>query len=261
MKIRTGFVSNSSSSSFIVAFAKKPSSKDDVMKEMFPYDPKGSIENPWPGLKEHDKGLTHSQIVEQVFSDLQSQKKKISRKELLNELSGRYFVLDKKLYYAGAPYYALDKNLARRYVELHELYEFEWKEFDDFERTLLRTHFGPAVPYASTTGTNWKTKKPCTAEEIKAYEDYTRKVKQFCETDKEYLDAKKKHGEASRKNWNEQGKIADELAKIDLKAFEDANKGAFITRFTYSDNEGSFFSMMEHGDIFHNLNHIQTSHH
>ena len=43
MKIRSGFVSNSSSSSFIVAFSKKPTTVNEVMTEMFPKDPDGVV--------------------------------------------------------------------------------------------------------------------------------------------------------------------------------------------------------------------------
>jgi hypothetical protein len=43
MKIRTGFVSNSSSSSFIVAFAKVPESQEELQQMLFGDDEKFSI--------------------------------------------------------------------------------------------------------------------------------------------------------------------------------------------------------------------------
>lgn len=37
--------------------------------------------------------------------------------------------------------------------------------------------------------------------------------------------------------------------------------GLHVFQFTYSDNDGSFESNMEHGDIFRNLPHLRISHH
>jgi hypothetical protein len=261
MKIRSGFVSNSSSSSFIVAFSKKPATKEDVLKEMFPKNPNGSIDNPWPGLKEYDDGLTYAQIVEQVFTDLQGESTKVSKTDLLQELAGRYFTIDGKLYYMGAPYYALDKKLAQQYIDVHEEHEARRKAFDTFERELIRKHVGPAVPYASETSTNWTTRKPCTKADIEAYKTYTDAVKAFEESNPKYIAAKKKNNRQESKCWDTQRKLAIRLARVDLKKFLEDNKGRFITRFTYSDNDGEFFSMMEHGNIFRNVNHVYVSHH
>ena len=261
MKIRSGFVSNSSSSSFIVAFSKKPATKDDVMKEMFPKDPNGSIDNPWPGLKEYDEGLTHSQIVEQVLSDLQTNSKKVSKKDLLEELAGRYFMNNGKLYYEGAPYYALDSKFAREYIDCYEQHNAERKEFDNIKRAMIRTHVGPDVPYASENSTNWTTRTPCTAEDIKAYTEYREKVEAFEKTNAEYIKVKNKYYRSERNFWKTTSVLARKLARVDLAKFLKDNKGKFVTRFTYSDNDGSFFSMMEHGNIFRNLNHVHISHH
>jgi len=258
MKIRTGFISNSSSSSFIVAFSQKPKTKGDVMNEMFSNDPNGSISSPWSHV---ERGLSHSQIVEQVLSDLKSKSKKVSKTELMDELSGRYFVMDGKLYYEGAAYYALDKKLAQKYVDVYNEYEEARKQFDTIERELIHKHVGPNVPYAFKNSIDWKTKQPCTKEDIEAYETYTAVVKKFGETNKEYISARKKHNRETHKYWKTQRILAQKLARIDLAKFLEDNKKKFITRFTYSDNDGQFFSLMEHSDVFHNLNHIHISHH
>ena len=261
MKIRSGFVSNSSSSSFIVAFPKKPTDKNELSEMMFPKDLYGSIGNPWPGLNAYDGGLEHTRIVEQVFSDIQEQKKKFSTKETVDELSGRYFVMDGKLYYEGAPYYALDSDLAKQIMELHNEHEKQEKEFDKQTEALLEKHLGPAVPYASSTGTNWKTRKPYTPEEIADYMRYCKKRKKFSETNEEFLLMQQAQTKARNKYYEETRKISDKMAKFDWKSFSEDNTGAFFSRFTYSDNDGEFFSMMEHGGIFGNLHHIRISHH
>lgn len=262
MKIRTGFVSNSSSSSFIVAFSKKPTTKDEVMKEMFPKDPNGTVPSPWPSLgEEYDEGLSHDRIVEQVLSDLQTESKKVTKKDLIEELASRYFVNDGKLYYEGSPYYALDSKLAKEYVDSHEQHEAERRAFDTFEQEMIRKHVGPDVPYASENSTNWTTRKPCTVEDIKAYKEYRAKVEAFETTNKEFIKAKNKHYRSERKYWKTQSVLARKLARVDLAKFLADNKKAFITRFTYSDNDSAFFSLMEHSGVFDNLNHIRISHH
>ena len=179
MKIRSGFVSNSSSSSFIVAFPKKPTTENELSDMMFPKDPHGSIPNPWPGLDEYKDGLEFSRIVEQVFSDIQAQKKKVSTKELIDELSTRYFVTNGKLYYEGTPYYALDKDLAQQYIDVQTEYEHQTREHDAFYSDLLKKHLGPPVFYVHKTDINWKTKELVTDEEVKAYQDYSKKEDEF----------------------------------------------------------------------------------
>ena len=64
MKIRNGFVSNSSSSSFVVAFDKKPKTKEALKKLMF--DDKKSVDY-------YGDIILVDDIVERVFDDLQGQ--------------------------------------------------------------------------------------------------------------------------------------------------------------------------------------------
>ena len=259
MKIRSGFVSNSSSSSFIVAFPKKPTTKNELSEMMFPGDPHGTVPNPWESST--DSGLNKPDVVEQVFSDLPKQKKKVSTKELIDELSSRYFVINGELYYRGSQYYALDKDIAKKFVDMHVENEKQQRDHGEFIRKLTEKHLGPAVPYAFNTGIDRKTKQPHTAEQIKAFADYCEKEKKFRETNEEYIAAEKKNNEFGHKHWDNARKLSGDLAKVDLKAFEDDNTDTYLARFEYSDNDGEFMSLMEHSDIFHNLHHIVISHH
>jgi hypothetical protein len=64
MKIRKGFVSNSSSSSFVVAFKYRPKNEQDVLDMMF--DGKDGT------LSKYDDSMTHKEIAKRVFRDISS---------------------------------------------------------------------------------------------------------------------------------------------------------------------------------------------
>jgi hypothetical protein len=258
-KYRYGFVSNSSSSSFIVAFPKKPTTKEEVSEMMFPRDPDGMVHSPWDHV---ETNLTHTRASEIVFADIQAQKlNKISKKELLEELDGRYYVSDGKLYYENDPYYALDKSLSKKYVDLCVRNDIDHRAFIIVMRDLLQTHIGSPAQYASKDSKQWDTSKPYTTEEIEVYDDYVRRRLKFEETNKKYLALQKKHDAAAKKFWDTQNKLQKKLAQFDLAAFEHDNVGKYIARFTYSDNDGEESSLMEHAGIFDNLRHIIISHH
>jgi len=65
MKIRTGFVSNSSSSSFIVAFPRMPSSVGDVHNMLFGPDP--------IAIRAYDDPISSLSAASRVWDDIQAQ--------------------------------------------------------------------------------------------------------------------------------------------------------------------------------------------
>lgn len=65
MKVRNGFVSNSSSSSFIVAFKTKPQSSREVLELLFPH---GETEVTWDDYETRST----TAIADRVFDDLQT---------------------------------------------------------------------------------------------------------------------------------------------------------------------------------------------
>ena len=67
MKIRNGFVSNSSSSSFVVVFPKEPKSQSDVQKMLFD-------DNEYYGDPYSEEKYTTNQVAETVWKDIQQQK-------------------------------------------------------------------------------------------------------------------------------------------------------------------------------------------
>jgi len=86
MKFRNGFVSNSSSSSFVVAFPKVPTSVEEVCQMMFGDN---QVHYGW------DKTYPTIQIAERVFQDIEEQKKPALKKQITSAISCGW--------YKGAP--------------------------------------------------------------------------------------------------------------------------------------------------------------
>jgi len=75
VKIRNGFVSNSSSSSFVVAFPEMPTSAEHVKKMMFGDDE--TFPNPYPisySNRENEAEFPTMKIAETVYNDILEQK-------------------------------------------------------------------------------------------------------------------------------------------------------------------------------------------
>lgn len=82
MKIRTGFVSNSSSSSFVVAFGTRPKNKAELMLMMFP---DGEVL-----LQAYDDHVAVESVVNTVWNDMKDQKP-MTFDEVVEEISSGWF--------------------------------------------------------------------------------------------------------------------------------------------------------------------------
>ncbi len=85
MKIRTGFVSNSSSSSFVIAFPHKPESAEDVKQMLF-----GKQEWHYTGYSYGDQeaDVSTKQLAEKVFANIE---KEATEKEIYESIRHGYF--------------------------------------------------------------------------------------------------------------------------------------------------------------------------
>jgi len=161
MKIRKGFVSNSSSSSFVVAFPSVPKSEEELRIQMFGNDGEDMV---W------DNDITIGRISQEVFENI-GISGKATKKQIFESIAYGWF---------------------------------------------------PERPEYPTIRYNEEGYK----EELEKYE-----------------------------------KKSDKTAMKIAEKFIKNNKGSVIYVFSYSDNDGTLQSTMEHEYIFSNLPHIETSYH
>ena len=199
MKTRTGFVSNSSSSSFIIGLSNKPSCVEDVHKELFDTDEVRELE----ALYDGDDTYTTLDVAQQVYEDISNQKPTNldkGKKEILENINSGWF--------EGMPDY--------------NYYDTESTKF----RRKYREETGEEIHYDKTPKDIWE----------------------------KYQNLQKKESEERRA---EEDKAANRLFEKYRDKFADKK----IYFLSYSDNDGSFQSFMEHGGIFNNIPNITISNH
>jgi len=261
MKTRNGFVSNSSSSSFVVAFPKRPKTMEELARYMF--GDKG-----FDGAVSLDYGddyvISNLQVVKTVFSDIQKQRK-ASPKKIAKELEDRYHYgtsrnvsfWDEKTgtiksaygtWYGRDDYYGRDEELLEKLRKLQVAYgNLSQKHSEEGSKMVeyLNKKYD-LVPR--------KYKDPdC--------EKYFDALKACKEKDEKYKKFEKKYWDKINEYWADSNKIRGKIAQVDAECFLKEHKNQFVGIFAYGDEDGLYFCVMEHGDIFENLPHIKINHH
>lgn len=198
MKTRTGFVSNSSSSSFIIGLSNEPSCVEDVHKELFDTDEVRELE----ALYDGDDTYTTLDVAQQVYEDVSIQKPTNldkGKKAILENINSGSF--------EGMPDYNYKS----------ESYNFRHA-------------------YKKETGIDINDDK--TPKEI--YEKYM----EMCRVEYEQWDLE-----------------LEQASNRLLDKYKDRFEGKKIYFLSYSDNDGSFQSFMEHGGIFDKIPNITISNH
>jgi hypothetical protein len=254
MKTRNGLVSNSSSSSFVVAFPKKPTKVEDVFQYMFS-SRRGSRKI------YDDYELSYIQISNNVFESLNDKKlKSVTVNQIADIFSNQYHFINGEWYPAIDKYHGSDLTLLQNLKQ--EIIKADTECLNlSAERTEILKRGPKNVPYAYTGGYyNYETKKLFTKTQINNYNKFVSALDKFETTDLEYIDYTKRYNHYSQHSYKSVQKARNKLAMADAVAFINDNKNRFIFIVTYGDDNRDG-TVMEHADIFKNVPHVRISNH
>jgi hypothetical protein len=243
MKIRNGFVSNSSSSSFIIAFPNRPKTFEDIRKYIF-----GDIEG---NDLYQDSDISYNEISKHIFITI----KKASKKEIISNLAPRlYYSPSFGSYFRINKYCGSDQKLVDNLVSLFTKRQQEEDILSGKEKQFINNAI-PPVKYASK-GINSDDKS------IKKYNNYIRRCENFIKDNKELDEMKRDMVKIYRDNWEKIRELQNKISKKDAEAFINDNKDSFIALASFS-NDYDLGSVIEYenGYIFNRLPYIAINHH
>jgi len=244
MKIRNGFVSNSSSSSFIVAFPNKPKTVEEMANILF-----GKTDGVFDNEGYDNTRYTYMEIAEAVLSNL----KKESKKKLIDTLSYRLNYSPYHGFYEKSNrYFGTNKDDLERMAALFQNENNEIEGSREKLRVFLNSLVAE-VKYASEGIGS-------TITQIDKYKEYLKKISTIEKDNSEYKNISEERFKIFNKYRKEILKMRLKISKKDLELFIKDNDGCFIGFFTFSD-DSSLGSAIEHGNTFRRLNHIKINQH
>ena len=291
MKIRNGFVSNSSSSSFVVAWQKKPKTIEDINRFLFGTQTEYPNPYAWDGRPD---GYPVNTVSTWLLSSMKWGKKE-ARKSLTDDFGSNFSYL---LSQAAEKYrnsFTLGPDggeiscltLAQREIKetIDKLSNFypriKWKtrvdaviahrrkwhlvseELDkklrDLSKKLRNQHNCVDLPWQDATKMTEEEKATYEKARKENYEHFQEKVLK----DPAYVALDEKRRKACMKGWHEPKKLAETLSLVGetlAEIFFSENPGAVFGVVEIGD-DSSLGSAMEHGDLFAKLPHKKFSHH
>jgi hypothetical protein len=246
MKIRNGFVSNSSSSSFIVVFNKKPENIEELNEMMF----NNGIDDIFVG-NTWNNNYPNKEIVSKVFDEIDDIS--MAKDDIFNffENSSRYYYWGSNFSGEGELYFATDEKLTEKLRELYiekdkfEKLEAKFKDLSDKEITKdVEKELGYSRPKYNEDNYNVFHNK---------FDDMKKGNKNF----KYFL-----YYNDIMRDFDVKLNEIEQMANLnDSEQFYNDHKDSHICSFEFSDNSGDLESLLEHSDIFNKLPNIRISNH
>jgi len=227
MKIRNGYVSNSSSSSFIVMWKKKPESWEEVKNVLFP---------DMDSIDFWDQKISTDTISKTVYTDTE----KANINDIKEEQTFYLHNSNNRLQWWSKGY-----NWENYTKDMKEIEELELSKPDFNQYTLHRKidemiETNPGIENSILRKRKYKKINDTS-------EDFTEIEETFIKLNEDW--------ELIRALDIKMDKMLDKLQERSAKDFIKKYDKYFVAKYEYGDN------VYENGDIFDNLDHIRTSHH
>jgi hypothetical protein len=236
MKIRNGFVSNSSSSSFVVAFPRKPETVEEIYNLLFG---KGFLLKEPYGMK----GVTVEDICKRIYEDTRVES--ANDKELLE-----YFKDNLYKRFKLEPERLDNNEVWRNYCGINSgLYLDACLASSAFDRIMDELN-EKVEPYLDAHYKRIRENPDQEEESYKIYEDEVKADNEIIELDKKYTKAKRKCTITMNK-----------CAKADLDFFNKDNFGAYILVKEYGNYNGPTEMVIEDSAVFRKLPYLVMSNH
>jgi hypothetical protein len=271
MKTRNGFVSNSSSSSFIVAFPRKPQAVGELSHMLFGDAPLSTITNHrW--ADSNDEGASLAELCDVVWSDISSRNDSATLEQLAEEMTSFYYWdngyncyhLDENLnpiqshgwtFAKDSPFFGSDKKLTDELMNLEideaEMNKRHQEETRQFENGLLRKKGVDVVADRDSQKT------------YEARQDLQEAL--YKKPTKAYKALRDRHQTESNEVWKKMSELRGQCALADAKAMLAKYPDSFIAMFSYGDNHGDtcgrLGTILEQGNVWDKVPHIKVCHH
>jgi len=272
MKIRNGFVSNSSSSSFIVAFPRKPESVKDVIDMLFGGFPDKTFRPDWD---DEYPPIRSKSLAAQIFDDIQRKcPTGMVEDEITEQFLSRYYYchFDNSFELTNdgrvvcsrgwgssfdAPFFGVDTELLNKLADAETEEERFSKNFyqrrDDYINDILNKR-----------GVKEDTSNVVLGG-IKEYWKERGEVADSLTHDPNWITIEKDYQNNQRLYNAKVRSLSEKVARSDAKAFLKANEGNFIVHLEYGDNHGGgggrMGSILENGNVWNNISHVVINHH